>query len=108
MFATKGVLLVNSVLLFIDVVINGANCHFKIPTLLLFLIINVLFNDSKLKLRFRGTGRTRFVNVITLDVVLFSNNVSAGFARVGPVLAPNVILSATKILLATLFAKLFV
>lgn len=98
----------NSVLLFIDVVINGAKCHFKIPTLLLFLIINVLFKDSNLNFRFRDTGATRFVNVITLDVVLFSNNVSAGFARVHPVLAPNVILSAIKILLATLFAKLFV
>ncbi len=106
--ASNGVLLVNSILLFIDVTIDGADTQFNIPALLLFLFINVLFNASNFNVRFSSVHKTRFINVVTLYVVLFSNNVSAGFTRVGPILNPKLILSAMNMLLATLFANIFI
>ena len=100
--AYEPILLVGSVLMLAGIFAGKVGTRFGVPALLLFLITGMLFGSIDLGMEYDDTGKTQFVGMISLTVILFFGGMETKLDEIRPVLAPGITLSTLGVLLTTL------
>ena len=100
--AYEPILLIGSVLMLAGIFAGKVGTRFGVPALLLFLITGMLFGSIDLGMEYDDTGKTQFVGMISLTVILFFGGMETKLDEIRPVLAPGITLSTLGVLLTTL------
>ena len=100
--AYEPILLIGSALMLAGIFAGKVGTRFGVPALLLFLITGMLFGSIDLGMEYDDTGKTQFVGMISLTVILFFGGMETKLDEIRPVLAPGITLSTLGVLLTTL------
>ena len=100
--AYEPLLLVGSLLMLAGIIAGKVGTRFGVPALLLFLITGMIFGGAGLGIQYNDPGKTQFLGMIALTVILFFGGFETKLAEIRPVLGPGIMLSTFGVLLTTL------
>ena len=100
--AYEPLLLVGSLLMLAGIIAGKVGTRFGVPALLLFLITGMIFGGAGLGIQYNDPGKTQFIGMIALTVILFFGGFETKLKEIRPVLGPGIMLSTLGVLLTTL------
>ena len=105
---SDNLLLLLSIVIITALYVSQAGYKFGVPSLLLFLAVDMAFGQDGVGIRFDNFDIAQFVGNIALTVILLAGGMETDFRSIKPVLRQGIILSTLGVILTVAFTGGFI